>query len=206
MLYPVSATIGHSILLILGYAFTGASLKLIDEAFDTDSYNKDKATLLAIPTAAVMAALMISDPPSCAALLAIILAAAVTNKIDNIAFKILVIATLIITAFFPSITLPWAAFATLSIAAIADEYGNDWSDQRKKKPIPNTRQNTLHQILETHLQYRPLLPLTAVILTLTNQLPTTNLIGLITLDLAYQTTNKITHQPKKTQHKTLQKT
>jgi hypothetical protein len=204
MPYNADPTITADILLILAYAALGALIKIIDEAFDTNAYKKETATLLAIPAAAIMAALIAYNPPSAAIMLALILASSAAGKIDNIAFKILVILTLLITALYPNTTMPWLPFATLTIAAIADEYGNDWSDKRQKTLIPNTRKNTLHDNLQTILQYRPLLLLTALTLTLTHQLPLLNLIAMALFDTAYHTTQHLTHKTNKKTRKNLQ--
>jgi hypothetical protein len=192
--------------LILGYAFLGAAIKIIDEAYDTSSYKKETAAIIAVPAAMILAALIVSDPPSAAILLAIALAAAATHKLDNVVFQSLLMLSLAITAFYPKTTMPWLPFAVLTIAAIVDEYGNDWSDRRRKKPIPNTQQNPLVQTLDEALHYRPLIPVTAIMLAATGMLPILNLVATFALDLTYHTTQKITHAPTAKKHRKLQQT
>ena len=76
----------HALIIILSYGLLGAGMKYADQAYDLGVFSKTKANIFAIPGAALMAYLIISDPPSATIFFSIFVVVAVTRKIDNPAF------------------------------------------------------------------------------------------------------------------------
>jgi hypothetical protein len=128
--------IENALYIIAGYALLGAGIKYIDQAYDLGVFSKPKANLVAVLCGILMAYLIVTDPPSTAIFLAIVLSLAITRKIDNIAFYIGTVLVILLPVFFDGvINIPWIPFGVLVLSGITDELGNDWADKRTNKRL-----------------------------------------------------------------------
>ena len=123
----------RALIIILSYGLLGAGIKYADQAYDIGVFNKTKANIFAIPGAALMAYLIISDPPSATIFFSIFVVVAVTRKIDNPAFYMGTGILLLLPIIFHGIMkIEWIPFGILILSGIIDEIGNDWADKRKE--------------------------------------------------------------------------
>jgi len=175
------------LLLILSYGMLGASIKYIDQAFDAGVFSRKIATILAVPSAMLMGALMVLDSTSATIFLAVVLGVAVTQKIDTFAFKLAVLILILVPVIFRQvIEIQWVAFGLLVIAGIGDEYGNDWADLKlngngnKKK-----RKSLIQTIFNKLLLQRPFMKLLILILTVTAFFHPVYILAFLTFDVCY---------------------
>lgn len=132
----------HSLVIIGSYMFLGGGIKYIDQAYDLRVFSKRRANIIAILCGIIMAYLIITDPSSIEIFLALIIALAITRKIDNIAFYIGTGIALLLPIIFGSvINIQWIPFGILIFSGILDELGNDWADNRKNKRLAKNLKN-----------------------------------------------------------------
>ena len=123
----------HELFIVSSYGILGAGIKYIDQAYDIRVFSKTNANVAAVLCSLLMAYLIITDPPSTIIFLAMIIALAITRKIDNIAFYVGIAIILLLPIIFNSlIKMNWLPFGVLAISGILDELGNDWADKRTK--------------------------------------------------------------------------
>ena len=123
----------HALIIILSYGLLGAGMKYADQAYDLGVFSKTKANIFAIPGAALMAYLIISDSSSATIFFSIFVVVAVTRKIDNPAFYVGTGILLLLPIIFHGIMkIEWIPFGILILSGIMDEIGNEWADKRKK--------------------------------------------------------------------------
>jgi hypothetical protein len=148
----LSTLAGNPIFILVIYAFLGGGIKYIDQAYDLEVFSRNKANFMAIPTAVLMAFLMIFDPPSTTILFSVLLIVAITKKIDNIAFYIGTAILLLLPVIFHDVLrIEWLPFGILVFSGILDEIGNDWADKRRKKKMVNNARNNLDDSLPKNI-------------------------------------------------------
>ena len=198
----------HEILLILAYALLGGGMKYVDQAFDIGVFSKKTATIITIPGALLMGYLIVADSYSAMIFLAIVIGVAASRKIDNTVFQMGLLLLILTPIIFQNIVnIEWLPFGLLVLAALFDEYGNDWSDKRqlnrhlKTALNHKTNDTTIKRIGEILLNHRPLMKATLLTLVITNYFHPLYLLALLTFDGAYKTIETISfHQ--KTYHLT----
>ena len=126
----------HDLMIASSYLLLGAGIKYVDQAYDLCVFSKTKAKIVAAFCGILMGYLIISDLPSAMIFLAMVIALAITRKIDNTAFYIGIAFVLMLPIVFDGITkIQWIPFGILVISGIMDELGNDWADKRKNKRL-----------------------------------------------------------------------
>ncbi len=122
-------------LLLAAYAFIGAAVKYVDQAYDEGVFQKRTALALAILAGLAMGTLIAADAYSAIIFVAVVLAVAVSRKIDNIAFLIgtltVLVAPLLYLTWVSKVTIAWFPLFALSLAGLFDEWGNDLYDAHR---------------------------------------------------------------------------
>jgi hypothetical protein len=118
----------NPIIIVLAFAFIGAGLKYIDDAFDEDTFSKKKALAIAPLIVLAWICLSLFDSVSATILFSILLAVLLTGKIDNTIFKICAIVLGFVLVLTQALNLLWAPLIFLTLMGIADEKGNDFTD------------------------------------------------------------------------------
>ena len=190
----------NDVILLIGYAILGAGIKYIDMAYDDNMFNKTTANIIALISAAIMGALIITDQTSAVIFMAIITAAILTGKTDNDTFKICATG-MILTYLLSRMTLTGddfittenaIALTTLIISGVLDEKGNDWYDRKRNaliKPIWITIQE--EGIIEKFFKHRGLMKITVLWLCIIGYFNFIYFIAFILFDLAYDLVNFI---------------
>ena len=117
---------------LAAYSILGAGIKYIDDAFDKHTFNKTLALVITPFLSILGAYTMIIDPVSATILLAVLCGVLIKGKVDNIAFAtgfVLVIALIALMGI-EFLILP---LMLLGAAAVLDEVGNDYIDEKKEK-------------------------------------------------------------------------
>jgi len=177
--------------ILVSYAFLGAGIKYIDQAYDIEVFSRDKANFIAVPTAGLMAYLIIFDPSSATIFFSILLIVAITKKIDNIAFYIGTGILLFLPLVFHDILqIAWLPLGILIFSGILDEIGNDWADKRrKKKRLNNPRNNmdnsTLKEFGEKFFLHRFVMKIAVLVLTLFGLFQYIYLFAFLLFDVMY---------------------
>jgi hypothetical protein len=111
------------------YAFIGAGFKYIDQVYDIGLFNKKIAWFLVVLVGVAMGILMAFDSYSTELLLSIILGISITSKLDNWAFRLLIIIALIVPGIYTVLQLEplelhvrWVVLAILTSTAVLDEF------------------------------------------------------------------------------------
>jgi len=197
---PSADELAKDILILLAYLLIGAAIKYIDQAYDARKFSTRNALILAFPTALLMGYLIATDPYSTILFLAIILSSALAHKIDNEAFTLLATLAIISPLFFTTqIKIMWLPFTILFLAGLADEYGNQWSDDNLEPKNIKHKQQPTTKVAITFFQYRATTKLTILGLTIASITPITYLLALLLFDTGYETINNIskTQKPRK---------
>jgi hypothetical protein len=118
----------NSTIIVLAFAFIGAGLKYIDDAFDEDAFSKKKALAIAPLIVLAWICLSLFDSVSATILFSILLAVLFTGKIDNLIFKVCAIVLVLVLVLTHALNLLWAPLIFLTLMGIADEKGNDYTD------------------------------------------------------------------------------
>jgi hypothetical protein len=195
MIPPLPVTqLAHDLSILVIYFLLGAGIKYIDQAYDIRVFNKKTATIIAVPTGLLMAAIVIVDPPSATIFIAMALGLLVTKKIDNIAFQIGIVLVVLLPIFFVNLMdVFWLPFSVLFLACLADEYGNDWSDKHYLKKLAKKHHKTLKRTELTALimRYRSVMKITIIGLVVTKQLAFIYLPAFLLFDLGYTLVERI---------------
>lgn len=111
------------------YAFIGAGFKYIDQVYDLGIFNQKVAWILVVLVGAAMGILMAFDSYSTELLLSIILGISITSKLDNWAFRLLILIALIVPGIYALLQLEslelhvrWLVLAILTSTAVLDEF------------------------------------------------------------------------------------
>jgi hypothetical protein len=103
----------NAVIIVLAFAFIGAGLKYIDDAFDEDTFSKKKALALAPLVVLVWVSLSLYDSISATILFSILLAVLLSGKIDNLIFKVCAIVLVSILVLTQMLNLLWAPLVFL---------------------------------------------------------------------------------------------
>lgn len=125
----------NATIIVLAFAFIGAGLKYIDDAFDEDAFSKRKALGVAPCITLVWIGLSLYDLISATILFSILLAVLLSGKIDNLIFKVCAIVLVSILVLTPTLNLLWGPLGFLTIMGIADEKGNDYIDEHSTSKL-----------------------------------------------------------------------
>ena len=180
--------IDNAPIILTGYAILGAGIKYIDQAYDLGVFSKTRANITAVLCGLLMAYFIVTDLPSMAIFLAMVIALAITRKIDNIAFYIGIGIVLLLPIVFNSlIKMNWLPFGVLVISGILDELGNDWADKRAKKRRINRYQKnaSLLQFEEKFFAYRFAMKVAILVLVILNYFDWIYLVAFMLFDLTY---------------------
>jgi hypothetical protein len=123
------------LILVLGYAVLGASVKYGDDAFDRKVFSQKKAVLLAPFVSVLWVYFMLTSAASATILGSIVLGVFLTDKIDWKAFQLgLLIIGLLSISFFINhwMNFLFVPLIGLTVAGVLDEIGNDFVDKKKK--------------------------------------------------------------------------
>lgn len=181
----------EAVLIILSYGLLGAGIKYIDQAYDIGVFDKGIANMIAIPSGVLMAYLIIFDSTSAIIFLAILLALAITQKIDTPAFYIGTALVFSLPVLFGDIlSIEWAPFGILIFSGILDEVGNDWADKRLKKRLVNHRSmnnnnGLLNKLGETFFLNRFAMKLSILVLVVFNVFSWVYLAAFLFFDFTY---------------------
>lgn len=179
----------HALFIILSYGLLGAGIKYIDQAYDIGVFSKTKANFIAVPTAGLMAYLIIFDPPSTTIFLSILFIVAITKKIDNIAFYIGTAIILLLPIIFHDVMeIKWLPFGILIFSGILDEIGNDWADRRMKKKMvnySNMKDSFIHQFGEKFFLRRFMMKIAILFLVIFSLFHYTYFFAFLLFDLMY---------------------
>jgi len=180
--------IDYTLFILASYALLGAGIKYIDQAYDLGVFSKTKANMAAVLCGLLMAYFIVTDPPSTAIFLAMVIALAITRKIDNIAFYIGIGIVLLLPIVFNSlIKMTWLPFGVLTVSGILDELGNDWADKRTKKRQVNRYQKNAYwlQFSEKFFIYRFAMKVAILVLVILNYFDWIYLVAFMLFDLTY---------------------
>ena len=117
---------------LAAYSILGAGIKYVDDAFDKKTFNKTLALAITPFLSILGAYAMIIDPISATILLAVLAGVLLKGKVDNIAFAIgfVLVIALVALMGIEFLILP---LMLLGAAAVLDEVGNDYIDEKKEK-------------------------------------------------------------------------
>lgn len=196
-------TLSRDLLLILAYALLGGGMKYVDQAFDIDVFNKKFATFLSIPGGILMGILMVYNESSATIFLALVMAVALTRKVDNIAFQVGAVSLILVPIVFRDlIKIQWVPFGLLVLSGLFDEYGNDWADKKLKKRLAREangktiKRTPANWIIEFFFMRRFTMKLMILLLVLTGFFQPIYFIAFLAFDTAYTIVEKISTSKK----------
>lgn len=165
----------NSIIIVLAFAFIGAGLKYIDDAFDEDLFSKKKALAIAPLIVLAWICLSLFDSVSATILFSILLAVLLSGKIDNTIFKVCAIALVFVLVLTHALNLLWAPLIFLTLLGIADEKGNDYTDT-----------HSISKLVTFFFSYRFCMKLGLLVLCSLATIPWLYLLALLAHDGAYE--------------------
>lgn len=157
------------------FLITGILEKYIDCAFDGGTFSKKKALLLAPFLGIFYAFLMSLHQTAATILLALLVGAFISGKINNIAFYLQAIFWGIFIFVFGHVSISIFLFLTLVCSCFIDETGNDLSD---KSRISN-------KYVDFWFRYRLTMDLTALLLVIFGFLELIFFIAFLAFDMGY---------------------
>ncbi len=166
-------------LVLLAYSFIGSGLKYVDEAFDSDTFNKKISIVVAFLTAILFLILVLFDMFSATILLAIVAGVIIKGKIDNISFilgvVVIIMGILLCHFLIHPIQILFIPFLFFTAAGVLDETGNDIVDASHKK----------HSVAHYFFSRRYLLKVAVLYTVLLGVIPWYYLIATILFDELY---------------------
>jgi hypothetical protein len=165
----------NPVIIVLAFAFIGAGLKYIDDAFDEDAFSKKKALAIAPCIALIWICLSILDPFSATVLSAILFSVLVTGKIDNTIFKLCAAALISVLALTQFQNLLWTPLIFLTFMGVADEKGNDYTDT-----------HSTSKLLKIFFSYRFCMKIGLLVLCALSAIPWLYLLAILAHDGAYE--------------------
>lgn len=166
----------YPLIVLAGFAFIGGSLKYIDSAFDEHVFDKRSAYPLAAVCGLAMGAFIAFDQYAGAVLASIVIAVALAKKIDNPAFLFGTAIVLLVPALAAqNIVVLALPVGVLSIAGMADEYGNNIVDSGVIR----------NKLVTGFFKYRLMLQAAMGVLTLLGFFPLVYWAGLVYFDSCY---------------------
>lgn len=165
---------------LLSFLVLGAGIKFIDAAYDEKTFSKKLAIVSAPVLGILWAYTMIINPAAATILLAVVLAVVIKGKIDNLAHLSGVI-VIVPVIFLAGIELMWFPLVFLAAAALFDEVGNDYMDDRKKV----SADSNFIRFVEYFFDQRWTLKVAILSLVLTGIVPVYFFVAMILFDYAY---------------------
>ncbi len=165
-------------IIVILYAFLGAAIKFIDQAYDEERYSRKLANVIAIVAGITMGGLMALDSPFSTAFYgAMILSLVLARKIDNRAFLAgTLIAALTLLVLWP-VTGPVVLLAPLVIFILAGFLDEVVDDLAQKAQAP--------KIVRWVMLYRPLSDVALVAMMLLGWFPWYYLVPYFAFTFAY---------------------
>lgn len=163
--------------LLVSYAFLGGGLKYIDQVYDVGVhglFRRHIAYGLTLCCGLLMGFLVAVDAYSSMIFLSIVIAVAVSRKIDNPAFLGGAMLVFLIPLFTHNGGFQWVGFTLLLFSGILDEFLNDFADQHKEGTL-------VYRLL----YYRPAFKVMIVGLAVAGILAPVYLLAFLLFDAAY---------------------
>ena len=168
---------------LLAYSILGAGIKYIDDAFDKRTFNKALAVTITPFLSILGVYSMVIDPASATILLAVICGVLLKFKIDNVAFILGFILTIMI-AFVLGVQFLIIPLVFLTAAALLDEVGNDYIDNIKDKL---NMKNPVHIFARYFFGHRWIMKTAIIFLVLINVVSLFFFIAMVLFDYSYLT-------------------
>lgn len=168
-------------LFLIYFGILGAGIKFIDAAYDEKTFNKKIALCIAPFLGLLWAFTMLINPVAATILLAVIFGVVLKGKIDNIAhFMGLII--IVIIVFFAGVQLMIVPLIFLALAALLDEFGNDYVD-KKRNSLKKIKLK--HKIFFRFFDQRWTLKVAILIFSIVGIIPFVFFLSMIAFDYAY---------------------
>ncbi|MBN2251383.1 MAG: hypothetical protein JW724_04845 [Candidatus Altiarchaeota archaeon] len=183
--------VDHQLFIASSYLFLGGGIKYIDQAYDLGVFSKTKAKIVAVLCGILMGYLIVTDSPSMGIFLAMVLALAITRKIDNMAFYIGTGLVILLPVFFNGfINILWLPFGVLTVSGVLDELGNDWADKRINRrlvefTLGNGNGRMTYKFMEKFFFHRFSMKVAVMLLVFFSFMDLTYLLAFILFDLMY---------------------
>ncbi len=167
--------------ILISFGILGAGIKYIDAAYDEKTFNK-KIALCAAPFLGILwAYTMIMNPVAATILLSVVIGVFFKGKIDNFAHLAGLVVILAII-FFTGVQLLIIPLIILGLAALLDEFGNDFIDKRKDKMDVN---KLTHKFVISFFNQRWVLKVAILGLCITGSVPILFFLAMIVFDYSY---------------------
>lgn len=161
--------------LILSFAVLGGGIKLIDNIFDENLFNKKIAYILFPFLVLIWMILSYVDLYTATILFAILFAVLVSGKIDNVVFRISALVLIISFVVNPIFSILWQSLILIVILGFLDEIGNDYSDK-----------NNMNKIIKFFFAHRFLMKIGIFTLALVNIFPWIYFFAFLAFDASYE--------------------
>jgi hypothetical protein len=166
---------------LISFGILGAGIKYIDAAYDEKTFNK-KIALFAAPLLGLLwSYTMIINPVAATILLAVIIGVFFKGKIDNYA-HFAGLGVILAIIFFAGVKLLVIPLIILGLAALLDEFGNDFVDKRKDKL--NTK-NIINKFVVSFFDQRWTLKIAILGLSIIGIIPIVFFLAMIVFDYSY---------------------
>ncbi len=164
-----------AIYFIISFILFGVGVKLIDDIFDK-KISKEWVAIVLAPLVGILWAISMASSPAAASILAAILIAAVLKgKINNIGHQIGLLTILVILFFSEFVQFLWIPLIVISLAAISDEIGHDFVEKNKK----------INKVANYFFQYRFAMKLAVFLFALFNYFGWIFFFAFMAFDIAY---------------------
>lgn len=170
------------IFFLLSFMVLGAGIKYIDDAFDEETFSKKLAYISAPLLGLLWSYTMLIDAVAATILLAIVLGVFFKGKIDNLA-HLAGMGIIFLVVILAGIELLFPILLLFAAAALTDELGNDYIDQKKKM----WKQNKLNQFIIGFFSHRWTLKVAILFVSVLGIIPGYFFIAMICFDYAYLT-------------------
>ena len=168
-------------LFLIYFGILGAGIKYIDSAYDEKTFNKKIALCVAPFLGLLWAFTMLVNPVAATILLAVIFGVVLKGKIDNLAHFIGLI-VIVAIVFFAGVQLMIVPLIFLALAALLDEFGNDYVD-KKRNSLKSIK--LYHKLFFGFFDHRWTLKVAILILSIAGAIPLVFFFAMIAFDYAY---------------------
>ena len=166
---------------LISFGILGAGIKYIDAAYDEKTFNKKIALCIAPFLGLLWAYTMLINPTAATILLSVVIGVLFKGKIDNYAHLAGLVVILAII-FFAGVQLMIIPLIIFGLAALLDEFGNDFIDKNKKSM--NTKKIT-HKFVVSFFDQRWVLKVAILGLCITGIVPILFFFAMIIFDYSY---------------------
>ena len=166
---------------LISFGILGAGIKYIDAAYDEKTFNKKIALCIAPFLGLLWAYTMLINPVAATILLSVVIGVLFKGKIDNYAHLAGLVVILAII-FFAGVQLMIIPLIIFGLAALLDEFGNDFIDKNKKSM--NTKKIT-HKFVVSFFDQRWVLKVAILGLCITGIVPILFFFAMIIFDYSY---------------------